>query len=181
MRRNELWVCSSACCEKSLMRRLCKNAFRVGWKIKERACVHSFWFTYSWGCHLAFSPITFVQGRRLNSEFRWKCDHFWIQPSPGTASHNLGGLTRWCSSIQSSSMVKPYLHTNMRVILCLSQVVQKAYSDSFTVNGTDTMNSGEITLLWSFTISAFCLGGMISGSLGGFIADTFGRSVFILL
>ena len=57
------------------------------------------------GCHLAFFPITFVQGRGLNSESSWKCDHIWMQPSPETASHNLGGLTHWYSSIQSSSMI----------------------------------------------------------------------------
>ena len=38
-------------------------------------------------------PITFVQGRGLKSESSWKCDHFWIQSSPETASHNLGWLT----------------------------------------------------------------------------------------
>ena len=38
-------------------------------------------------------PITFVQGRGLKTESSWKCDHFWIQSLPETASHNLGGLT----------------------------------------------------------------------------------------
>ena len=56
------------------------------------------------GCHLAFFPITFVQGQGLNSQSSWKCDHFWIQPSPETASHNQGGSTHWYSSIRFSSM-----------------------------------------------------------------------------
>ena len=58
------------------------------------------------GCHLAFFPITFVQGRGLNSESSWKCDQIWMQPSPETASHNLGRSTHWYSSIQSSSMLE---------------------------------------------------------------------------
>ena len=45
LRRGGLWVCSSAWCEKGIMRRLCKSALRVGGEIKERACVHSFWLT----------------------------------------------------------------------------------------------------------------------------------------
>ena len=31
-------------------------------------------------CHFTLFSITVVQGRRLNSESCWKCDHFWIQP-----------------------------------------------------------------------------------------------------
>ena len=42
LRRGGLWVCSSARCEKGIMRRLCKSALRVGGEIKERACMHSF-------------------------------------------------------------------------------------------------------------------------------------------
>ena len=42
-RRVELWVCSSAWCEKGVMRRLCKTALRICGEIKERACVRSFW------------------------------------------------------------------------------------------------------------------------------------------
>ena len=57
------------------------------------------------GCRLAFFPLNFVQGRGLNSESSWKFDHFWTQPSPETASHNLGGLIHWYSSIQPSSMI----------------------------------------------------------------------------
>ena len=40
MRRDELWVCSSAWCEKGIIRRLPKK--RVGGETEERACVHSF-------------------------------------------------------------------------------------------------------------------------------------------
>ena len=42
-KRGGLWVCSSAWCEKGVMRRLRKNALRVCGEMKERACVHSFW------------------------------------------------------------------------------------------------------------------------------------------
>ena len=42
MTRGGLWVCSSAWCEKGIMRRFCKNASRVFGEFKERACVHSF-------------------------------------------------------------------------------------------------------------------------------------------
>ena len=40
----------------------------------------------------------------LDSECVWKYEHFWIQPSPETASRNLGGSTYWFSSIQTSSL-----------------------------------------------------------------------------
>ena len=37
--KSGLWVCSSAWCKKGIMRRLPKNALRVGGEIKERACM----------------------------------------------------------------------------------------------------------------------------------------------
>ena len=43
MRRGELWVSSSAWCEKGMMRKPYKNALRICRVIKERACVHCFW------------------------------------------------------------------------------------------------------------------------------------------
>ena len=43
MRRGGLWVCSSAWCEKGVMRRLYKSALRACGEIKERAYVHFFW------------------------------------------------------------------------------------------------------------------------------------------
>ena len=36
-------VSSSTRCEKSVMKKLCKNALRVFKETKERACVHCFW------------------------------------------------------------------------------------------------------------------------------------------
>ena len=76
------------------------------------------------GCHLAFFPITFVQGRGLNSESSWKYDHIWMQPSPETASHNLGDSTHWYSFIESSSMGE--LHTSNWSIfspLCFFEII----------------------------------------------------------
>ena len=44
-----------------------------------------------------FFPIAFVQGQGLNRKCSWKSNHFRIQPSPETASHNQGGSTHWHS------------------------------------------------------------------------------------
>ena len=47
--------------------------------------------------------ITFLQGKRLNSEYRWKRNHFW-----NVVSHNLEGSTHRYYSIHSSSIILFY-------------------------------------------------------------------------
>ena len=56
--------------------------------------------------------------------------------------------------------------------------MQNAYKMGFndSPNATIVITSdSEITFLWSATVSIYCLGGMISGTIGGAIADFFGR------
>ena len=72
--------------------------------------------THHGGCHVAFSPIDCVQGRGLNSESSWIGDHFWIEPLPGIASHNLNGLIHWYPSNQSSSTIVNHTCTNFNQI-----------------------------------------------------------------
>ena len=48
--------------------------------------------------------------------------------------------------------------------------------------GTETgPESSQVTFIWAIIVSIFCLGGMIGGSLVGFVADKFGRKGGLLL
>ena len=67
--------------------------------------------------------ITFVQGWGLNGQCSWKCDHFWIQPLPESASHDLSGLFHWFFSIQSSSISQSFLQ--IPLFLCPLQKALK--------------------------------------------------------
>ena len=55
------------------------------------------------------------------------------------------------------------------------------------INDTTVSRSGEaadqdtITLIWSFAVAIFAIGGMIGGLLAGTMADRFGRYVSIFL
>ncbi|XP_012270773.1 solute carrier family 2, facilitated glucose transporter member 1 isoform X3 [Orussus abietinus] len=46
--------------------------------------------------------------------------------------------------------------------------------------GVPTSQS-EVTMIWSIAVSIFCVGGMIGGSLVGYVADRFGRKGGLLL
>ena len=79
------------------------------------------------GYHLLF-PLTFVQGRGEG----WTASqvenvtHFWIQPSPDTASHNLDGPIRWYPYIQSSSMLLLHLSTQIHYHTILTTRVDRS-------------------------------------------------------
>ena len=55
------------------------------------------------------------------------------------------------------------------------------------INDTTVSRSGEaadqdtITLIWSFAVAIFAIGGMIGGLLAGTMADRFGRYVSVFL
>ena len=55
----------------------------------------------------------------------------------------------------------------------MQEQYQKWYND--THKDGPPLSSTELTFLWSTTVSIYCLGGLLSGSLGGALADKFGR------
>lgn len=57
-------------------------------------------------------------------------------------------------------------------------MIQDEYKTGFSddPNATDVITSeSEITILWSTTVSIYCFGGLIGGSVAGLVADKIGR------
>ncbi|XP_021375506.1 solute carrier family 2, facilitated glucose transporter member 1-like [Mizuhopecten yessoensis] len=76
------------------------------------------------------------------------------------------------SSILGSSFIVGY---NSGVINEPSEVIQDFYNSTYYNRNGEYMSSSLLTLLWSFTVSIFAIGGMIGGLSGGYVANRFGR------
>ncbi|XP_054271346.1 solute carrier family 2, facilitated glucose transporter member 1-like isoform X2 [Macrosteles quadrilineatus] len=50
-----------------------------------------------------------------------------------------------------------------------------------TSEPVSNINQSTVTLIWASAVSIFCVGGMIGGSMVGFVANTFGRKGGLLL
>ncbi|XP_033763885.1 solute carrier family 2, facilitated glucose transporter member 1-like [Pecten maximus] len=76
------------------------------------------------------------------------------------------------SSILGSSFIVGF---NSGVINEPSEVIQDFYNSTYYNRNGEYMSSSLLTLLWSFTVSIFAIGGMIGGLSGGYLANRFGR------
>lgn len=76
------------------------------------------------------------------------------------------------SSILGSSFIVGF---NSGVINEPSQVIQDFYNSTYYDRNGEYMSSSLLTLLWSFTVSIFAIGGMIGGLSGGYLANRYGR------
>ncbi|XP_021375505.1 solute carrier family 2, facilitated glucose transporter member 3-like [Mizuhopecten yessoensis] len=56
-----------------------------------------------------------------------------------------------------------------------AEVIQDFYNSTYYNRNGEYMSSSLLTLLWSFTVSIFAIGGMIGGLSGGYVANRFGR------
>ncbi|XP_060066457.1 solute carrier family 2, facilitated glucose transporter member 3-like [Ylistrum balloti] len=56
-----------------------------------------------------------------------------------------------------------------------AEVIQDFYNSTYYDRNGEYMSSSLLTLLWSFTVSIFAIGGMIGGLSGGYVANRFGR------
>ncbi|XP_067950914.1 facilitated glucose transporter protein 1-like [Watersipora subatra] len=63
-----------------------------------------------------------------------------------------------------------------------TKVMQGAYKNWYNISsGGGDLSQSEITFLWSATVSIYCLGGVLSGCVSGFMADKFGRKRCMLV
>ena len=61
------------------------------------------------------------------------------------------------------------------------QVIEAFINDTTVSRSGEAADQDTITLIWSFAVAIFAIGGMIGGLLAGIMADRFGRSVGVFL
>ncbi|XP_014612181.1 PREDICTED: solute carrier family 2, facilitated glucose transporter member 1-like isoform X1 [Polistes canadensis] len=94
-----------------------------------------------------------------------------------------GGLNgRLIFAIAAAVLGSSFQHGyNTGVVNAPQELIENWISDiKMNRTGVPT-NQSEVTVIWSIAVSIFCVGGMIGGSLVGFIADRFGRKGGLLL
>ncbi|KAF6025878.1 hypothetical protein EB796_015817 [Bugula neritina] len=60
-------------------------------------------------------------------------------------------------------------------------VIQNVYKEWYSDAYDSSMPSSLVTLIWALTVSAYCLGGLITGCFGGLLADRFGRKKALMV
>lgn len=70
---------------------------------------------------------------------------------------------------------------NERFNVLSNQLIENWISELKMNRTGEPTSQTEVTMIWSVAVSIFCVGGMIGGSLVGWIADRFGRKGGLLL
>ncbi|XP_077273407.1 solute carrier family 2, facilitated glucose transporter member 1 isoform X1 [Temnothorax americanus] len=99
---------------------------------------------------------------------------------PLSARKGLNG--RLAFAIAAAALGSSFQHGyNTGVVNAPQQLIEDWIKDLKTNRTGVPTEKTEVTLIWSLAVSIFCVGGMIGGSLVGWVADRFGRKGGLLL
>ncbi|XP_033224164.1 solute carrier family 2, facilitated glucose transporter member 1-like isoform X3 [Belonocnema kinseyi] len=87
-------------------------------------------------------------------------------------------------AITAAALGSSFQHGYNTAVVSNAEAVMKIWIGNLAGNRTGTAtepDSSQVTFIWAVIVSIFCLGGMIGGSLVGFVADKFGRKGGLLL
>ncbi|XP_054001948.1 solute carrier family 2, facilitated glucose transporter member 1-like isoform X5 [Hylaeus anthracinus] len=100
--------------------------------------------------------------------------------APPVADKGLNG--RLAFAIAAAALGSSFQHGyNTGVVNAPQQLIENWISElKENRTGRPTQQS-EVTIIWAIAVSIFCVGGMIGGSLVGWVADRFGRKGGLLL
>ncbi|XP_067217179.1 solute carrier family 2, facilitated glucose transporter member 1 isoform X2 [Linepithema humile] len=96
------------------------------------------------------------------------------------ASKGLNG--RLAFAIAAAALGSSFQHGyNTGVVNAPQQLIENWISELKMNRTGEPTSQTEVTMIWSVAVSIFCVGGMIGGSLVGWVADRFGRKGGLLL
>lgn len=99
---------------------------------------------------------------------------------PLSARKGLNG--RLAFAIAAAALGSSFQHGYNTGVVNAPQQLIEDWISQLKMNRTGVPPSqSEVTLIWSVAVSIFCVGGMIGGSLVGWVADRFGRKGGLLL
>ncbi|XP_032666821.1 solute carrier family 2, facilitated glucose transporter member 1-like isoform X1 [Odontomachus brunneus] len=99
---------------------------------------------------------------------------------PLSARKGLNG--RLAFAIAAAALGSSFQHGyNTGVVNAPQQLIEDWISELKENRTGIPTSQSEVTLIWSVAVSIFCVGGMIGGSLVGWVADRFGRKGGLLL
>ncbi|XP_032666827.1 solute carrier family 2, facilitated glucose transporter member 1-like isoform X3 [Odontomachus brunneus] len=99
-----------------------------------------------------------------------------------TADKDWGLNGRLAFAIAAAALGSSFQHGyNTGVVNAPQQLIEDWISELKENRTGIPTSQSEVTLIWSVAVSIFCVGGMIGGSLVGWVADRFGRKGGLLL
>lgn len=99
---------------------------------------------------------------------------------PVSARKGLNG--RLAFAIVAAALGSSFQHGYNTGVVNAPQQLIEDWIRELKMNRTgEAVSQSEVTMIWSIAVSIFCVGGMIGGSLVGWLADRFGRKGGLLL
>lgn len=128
-------------------------------------------------------PLTLLQlpGENGNASTRSSMSDLGSPIYERRSRHDIGLNGRLAFAIAAAALGSAFQHGyNIGVVNSPGELIRTWINDSHYNRTGEALSSPAVTLIWSWAVSVFCIGGIIGGSLTGILAERMGRKGALL-